>query len=219
MKTRLGKRLRALFEAIPEHGYDSVWDLCCDHGRLGMALLETDRTPWVHFNDSVPGILIDLEERLRRYGAEHYQLHTGPAEALALPDAGKHLLVLAGVGDELTVRILQSLSQHKTSAQFDWLLMPTHNLFQVRQFLIDQNWGLLEEGWVFENGRGYEWLRVTPAGGQRLENPAPFWDARNAEHRQHLTKLLKHARQQQRQTDSADAGIIAQAYAAALDQS
>lgn len=217
MKTRLGKRLRALYDAIPD-GYDSVWDLCCDHGRLGMALLETHRAPWVHFNDSVPSILTELETQLQRFGAEHYRLHPGPAEALILPKTGRHLLVLAGVGDELSVRILQSLRQQESAAQFDWLLMPTHNLFQLRQFLIEQHWGLLNEGWVFENGRGYEWLYLGANGQQILQNPAPFWDARIAEHRQHLSKLLKHARQLQRHNPSIETDQMAQAYAALLSR-
>lgn len=215
MKTRLGKRLTALFHAVPS-GYDAVWDLCCDHGRLGMALIETGRTPRVHFVDCVNGIMADLDERLIRYGATGYQLHTVEAERLSLPAEGRHLLVLAGVGDESTIRILDSLTRSDLQARFDWLISPANNLFQVRRWLREHGFGVLEEGLVFENRRGYEWLRVTldrRRAPTPIANPAPFWNARKPEHRAHLIKLVRHARQQcRRPADSSDAEAALAAY-------
>lgn len=214
MKTRLGKRLTALFEAIPS-GYDAIWDLCCDHGRLGMALIETGKAPEVRFNDCIDSIMTDLEARLIRYGARGYQLHTVEAEQLQLPRNGYHLLVLAGVGDEMTIRILQSLSHQTAPEHQDWLISPANNLFQVRRWLREQEFGVLDEGLVFENGRGYEWLRVTrdrqraPNG---IANPAPFWDARDPAHRRHLAKLIRHANKQRRNPQDTDAEAVLAAY-------
>lgn len=220
MKTRLSKRLTALLEQVPA-GYDAIWDLCCDHGRLGMALLETERAPLVHFNDSVPSIMADLEQRLRRYGAVNFQLHLASAEQLQLPDQGRQLLILTGVGDELSVRIIDALSDQLPAAQLDWLMSPANNLFQLRDALQQRHFGLIDEGLVFDNGRGYEWLYVTQdrqRATASIANPAPFWDAHNREHRRHLEKLLRHANQQQRQADAINAQAAAKAYAALLDQ-
>jgi len=215
MKTRLGKRLKALFNVVADD-YDSVWDLCCDHGRLGMALLETGRAPQVHFVDCIDSIMTDLAARLAQYGARHYQLHCYPAEQISLPTTGKHLLVLAGVGDEVTLRIVQQLQAQTTDAQIDWLISPANNLFQVRQFL-QPNFGILDEGVVAENGRLYEWLWVRSGAPKPIENPAPFWKPDEADHRRHLSKLLKHARQQQRQADNPQADAAALAYARLLE--
>ncbi len=207
MKTRLGKRLTSLFNAIPT-GYDCVWDLCCDHGRLGMAVIETKRAPRVHFVDCIESIMVDLESRLVRYGATGYELHTTAAENLRIPTDGKHLLVLAGVGDELSQRIIDAIISHQENAKVDWLISPSNNLFQVRRHLRLNNFGLQEEGVVFENGRAYEWLRVTQNRTRapiEVPNPASFWDADNPSHRAHLQKLIRHARKQLNSPNQADA--------------
>lgn len=206
MKTRLSKRLNALFDAVPP-GYDSVWDLCCDHGRLGMAILETARAPAVIFVDQIQGITRELEERLHRYGAEDYQVVCQDASTLKLPKQGRHLLVLAGVGDEVTLNIMAGLlAQGANKARFDWLVSPANNLFQVREQL--QQWPLSvqAEGFVMDKKRGYEWLLLQhcEAPPCPASNPAPFWDASQPEHRHHLQKLLRHARKQSKNPQQRD---------------
>lgn len=206
MKTRLSKRLRTLFDAIPA-GYDSVWDLCCDHGRLGMAILETARSPQVVFVDQIPDITQGVELLLQRYGAEGYKVMCQDAATLRLPDQGRHLLVLAGVGDEVTLSIMTSLMKNGASSpRFDWLVSPANNLFQVREQL--QQWPLsvVEEGFVMDKQRGYEWLLLQHSDIPQhpVSNPAPFWDATQPEHRQHLQKLLRHARKQSKNPDQKD---------------
>lgn len=218
MKTRLGKRLTTLFNAIPT-GYDTVWDLCCDHGRLGMAVIETKRAPRVHFVDCINSIMTDLEDRLVRYGATGYELHTTPAENLTIPAKGKHLLVLAGVGDELSQRIIDAIISHQENAEVDWLISPSNNLFQVRRHLRLNNFGLQEEGVVFENGRGYEWMRVTrdrTRAPNDVPNPASFWDSNNPSHQAHLQKLIRHARKQLNSPNQADAEQALALYEAVL---
>lgn len=226
MKTRLGKRLNALFDAIPP-GYDSAWDLCCDHGRLGMSLLETRRTEQVHFVDRVTSIMAQLEQRLTAYGAENYRLHIQDATTIELPAQGRNLAVLAGIGDEVTIAILSSASSPKVSTNItanperhmDWLISPANNLFQVRTFLRDNNFGLLNEGIVFENRRGYEWLRVTT---DRLKAPDPvtlragFWNPDRADHRAHLTRLVRHANRQLHNPEQTDARQMLELYQAVL---
>lgn len=214
MKTRLGKRLQALFDAIPP-GYDEVWDLCCDHGQLGLALLESQRAKQVHFVDQVDSIMLDLRDRLERYGATAYQLHTLPAEQLVLTAPTRPLLVLAGVGDEVTRAIVSAVSEHNPNTQPDWLISPANKLFQVRRYLQQQSFGLLEEGVVFENGRGYEWLSVSrdrQRAADPVPNPANFWNAEIPEHRTHLQKLVRHARKQLNNPHEQDAQLMLALY-------
>lgn len=206
MKTRLSKRLNTLFDAIPV-GYDSVWDLCCDHGRLGMAILETGKAPEVVFVDQIPEITQEVEAQLQRYGAEGYRVLCQDACTLELPSQGRHLLVLAGVGDEVSLNIMAGLLAHgATHSHIDWLVSPANNLFQVREQL--QQWPLsvFEEGFVMDKQRGYEWLLLqhSEAPQHPVSNPAPFWDASQPEHRQHLQKLLRHARKQYRNPQQRD---------------
>ena len=74
---------------------------------------------------------------------------------------------------------------------------------------------LAEKGVVFENGRGYEWLRVSQ-DRQRAPNPVPnpagFWDAQKIEHRTHLQKLVSHARKQLNNPKEEDARAMLALY-------
>ncbi|MHA7879930.1 MAG: SAM-dependent methyltransferase [Saccharospirillum sp.] len=212
MKTRLSKRLRTLFDAIPV-GYDSVWDLCCDHGRLGMAILETAKSPQVVFVDQIPEITDGVESLLQRYGAKGYQVECQDARTLNLPEQGRHLLVLAGVGDEVTLSIMTGLLNRGASdARFDWLVSPANNLFQVREQLRQWPLSVLKEGFVMDKQRGYEWLLLqhSETPNHPVSNPAPFWDASLPEHSQHLQKLRRHAlkqRQNPAQREQADQAL------------
>ena len=47
--------------------YDHIWDCCCDHGLLGMLLLERSAARHVHFVDCVPSLMQALELRLQRF--------------------------------------------------------------------------------------------------------------------------------------------------------
>lgn len=47
--------------------YDHIWDCCCDHGLLGMLLLERSAARQVHFVDCVPSLMQALELRLQRF--------------------------------------------------------------------------------------------------------------------------------------------------------
>lgn len=205
MKTRLGTRLRALFDAIPP-GYDSVWDLGCDHGRLGMAVLESGRAPAVTFVDRLARITDPLQHRLTAYSAHGYRVLTEDARDLMLPDTGRHLLVLAGVGDELMVAILEALAGQAVAERFDWLLSPANNDFEVRNYLRRAGYGLLAEGLVIERGRGYEWLRLSrdrQRAPRPVPNPAGFWDARRADHRALLERRVRHGERQLKGRDDA----------------
>lgn len=125
------------------------------------------------------------------------------------------LLVLAGVGDEVTQAIISAVSEHNPSTQPDWLISPANNLFQVRRYLQQQAFGLLEEDVVFENGRGYEWLRVSQdrqRAPKPVTNPASFWNAQVPEHRTHLKKLIMHARKQLKNPKEADAQLMLTLY-------
>ena len=63
---KISKRLKAINQLVPD-GYDHIWDCCCDHGVLGMLLLERKAAPTVHFVDQVPAIMALLEARLQQY--------------------------------------------------------------------------------------------------------------------------------------------------------
>lgn len=63
---KISQRLQQINSMISGH-YDHIWDCCCDHGLLGMLLLERSAARHVHFVDCVPSLMQALELRLQRF--------------------------------------------------------------------------------------------------------------------------------------------------------
>lgn len=63
---KISQRLQQINSMISGH-YDHIWDCCCDHGLLGMLLLERSAARQVHFVDCVPSLMQALELRLQRF--------------------------------------------------------------------------------------------------------------------------------------------------------
>jgi tRNA (adenine22-N1)-methyltransferase len=81
-----------------------LWDLCCDHGLLGLAALASGKFQEVIFNDAVAHVLEDLAPKLAGY--ENSRAILALAEDIAEPITGN--LILAGIGGEKIFKILSS---------------------------------------------------------------------------------------------------------------
>ena len=63
---KLSKRLQAINNMIDTH-YQNIWDCCCDHGLLGLTLLNRKTADIIHFVDIVPSLTTRLESLLEKY--------------------------------------------------------------------------------------------------------------------------------------------------------
>lgn len=219
---RLGRRLRQLVAQIPE-GYDCVWDLCCDHGYLGLELLQQRPDQSVTLVDQLAPVMADLHNRLLDSTPNaNWQCLTLDASLLRLPP-GRHLLVVAGVGDEVLLRIMTALrQQHSHRCRIDWLLSPANNVFLVRHQLQQWRMQTQDQGLIDERSKLYEWLRVQEWDQGELtsvDNPAPFWCASQALHRQHLSRLAAHVDRLYRHRQEPLALLEWQAWQRILEQS
>ncbi len=116
MRSQLSQRLNtALEQALPEKEF---WDICCDHGILGIHALRSQNFLEVNFVDQVPDIMHRLEEKIRKYieklnSAEgsiaKMNFYTSPAELLQIPLKGN--ICVLGVGAEKINFILQEWSK------------------------------------------------------------------------------------------------------------
>ncbi len=196
---KLGKRLRALRDMVTQP-YEEIWDLCCDHGFLGMALLDADKAQTLHFVDQLPGITTDLAERLQPYPAARYQVHTLPAEQVRWQANKRRLVIIAGVGGETVVEIVQQLAARNDLAATDWLLSPANSCYELRQYLRQAGFGLKAEAVVFERRRGYEmlWLGQRDSALATVDKVGSMWRSDCAEHDRHLRELVAHYRRRLR---------------------
>lgn len=204
----LGARLNAVFELVceaqlkPASAYDKVWDCCCDHGYLGAKLLAAGVSPAVAFVDQQAHIIEQLAAKLQTLDDGSL---TGRYEALAC-DAGtlnllpglRHLVILAGVGGEHIVDILAAIHTQHPAADIDYILCPTTTQFDLREYLVAEDFDLQHEQLVAEKGRDYEVILTSRAvfTGENVTLVGNMWDPKNPDHLRYQNKLIQHYERQ-----------------------
>ncbi|MCW8995458.1 MAG: tRNA (adenine(22)-N(1))-methyltransferase TrmK [Psychromonas sp.] len=197
----MGRRLQQI-EAMIARQYTHIWDCCCDHGQLGFSLLNAQAAQTVHFVDIVPKLLEQIEQTLRKYWQgdnKSWQVHCTDAGKLPIkqfsgePQTDKHLLIIAGIGGDLVIELLQSLLSVTAGYHVEYILCPVHHNYKVRQFLIKNHFMLINEALVFENKRGYEILHVSLEARQPLSPVGSvMWDFSDPLHLDYLHKTIRH---------------------------
>ncbi|MFP2767877.1 tRNA (adenine(22)-N(1))-methyltransferase [Oceanisphaera sp. KMM 10153] len=232
---KIGKRLQNI-EAMVEPGYTHIWDCCCDHGLLGAALLSRRAAPVIHFVDIVPSLMDELETRLRQFypamapqappsaSLSTWQLHCIDVATLPLSlHDGKQLVIIAGVGGDLMVKLVSAIHKANPDADIDFLLCPVHHQYTLRQQLIRLNFHLQQERLLEENRRFYELLLVSTRANthQRRTRVSAvgkqLWQARSPEQAdtasRYLNQTLGHYQRMQ-QGQHAEVFHIIEAYQA-----
>lgn len=138
-----------------------MWDLCCDHGALGRAVLEVFPQCHVVFNDIHPDIMQRLEQLLEHYHASNYSTLVCPAQNIQPQRGTQPVFILAGVGDEQCIEILSHLRTFPEAESFTYIISPATKVAYVRKHLIDQHYRLLSDQVVSENRRSYEIITVS----------------------------------------------------------
>ncbi len=218
-KTRMGKRLNALFNTIPDDT-TLLMDLCCDHGALGRSMLESNGNCHVIFNDIHNGIMAELQKQLINYQAKNFELNIGPAQNICLPQT-KHLsIILAGIGAEQCITILNNYFNQPQGNNATYIISPATKLFYVREFLVKSKVALVNETTVTENNRTYEILTVSINKFQHESQHAASslslfgdcWQKKSSDHINHITKLLKYYQAQQGHTTDPKLNNIIEGY-------
>lgn len=200
---KMSRRLQKI-DAMIGQSYQHIWDCCCDHGFLGLTLLQRQAADTVHFVDIVPQLLRQIESDLQtHYGQtqdkSRWDVHCADVKNLPLakvsenPECDKHLIVIAGVGGELTIELMTAILSKFSHYPLEFILCPVHHNYKVREFLISRQLGLIAENLIIENKRGYEILHVAlnvtePVSGVGSK----MWDFSQKEHIDYLQKSIKH---------------------------
>lgn len=196
----LGARLQSLFDAIEEvqgqalHRYDRIWDCCCDHGYLGIKIVEAKLCDKLIFVDQVPHIIQWLDSKLEKLPQERFDLIAGDAASLGFDANQRHLVILAGVGGGTIRAVMSAILKTYAGDSIDFLLCPTNGVFEVREYLIEEQVSSICEWIVSEKGRQYEvmHIRAGAEGGVKVSLVGNMWDASNQEHQTYLKKVIAH---------------------------
>ena len=197
---KLSTRLATMAQQV-SFEYEHIWDCCCDHGYLGFALLEQviqrQLSAKIHFVDCVAAITDPIAEQLhqREIDSRYWQVHCEDVAQLTLKgDKGlRHLVIIAGVGGELTLSLVQSLlSRHPTLA-VDFMLCPVHHQYELRQGLMNAGLRLHSEQLLHENGRYYELITVSACGPLVLSAVGSLmWQTNHELHLAYIMRKIQH---------------------------
>lgn len=223
---RLGDRLDHLFQWVgATESYRVIWDLCCDHGRLGLHLHQRHPNSQVILVDRVAGIIDKLREDYRALGDDRLLFKTADAAQLAIATEKRTLVIIAGVGGENVIAMLEGiLSRLDTDAGLEFMLSANSRMFELRAFLRSRSFTLIDEAFVTEKNFSHEhlWLRydssantggLTPAGLEPVSAiGASLWHDMNDTKRRYLHRLLQHHQRRLHNRDGTCSDQAIQAY-------
>lgn len=203
---KIGLRIQKLDEMIASP-YEVIWDCCCDHGLLGMMLLQRHAAKSIHFVDVIERLATTLQSKLKQHfsGEEFesvWQVHCENVANLSIPDIKSQLIIIAGVGGDTTIELVNSIIANHPNQQMEFLLCPVHRNYHVRECLISHKFGLVNECLIRENGRFYELLHVSSDAKQAISFVgSTMWDFSNEEHQLYLAKMIAHYQRKMKATD------------------
>lgn len=199
LNLKLSHRLNAVNLLVNE-SYDVIWDCCCDHGLLGMTLLEREIAKKVMFVDIVPELMCRLSNKLTQFAGPNlrseWQVQCQDVASIDLKPDAKQLVIIAGVGGELLLRLIHKIitnhDQH-TLSELSFIVCPVHHTYSLRQGLARLGLGLISEQIITENKRFYELLHVGFKSEAAIEPTGDtMWDFADKNHLQYLNKLIGH---------------------------
>lgn len=165
---RLSKRMQAL-AAMVSMG-NVLCDVGCDHGYLPIYLIQKAVIPRAIAMDVAEGPLLAAKTHIHEYGLSQTietRLSDG-LEKLAPQEADT--ILIAGMGGGLVMHILSQNPEVAKSAK-ELILQPQSELYEVRNFLWQQGYELLQEDMVKEDGKYYPMMKVKSIGQKAAGNP------------------------------------------------
>ncbi len=190
-------------EQMVRESYDHIWDCCCDHGQLGIELLQQNTASTVHFVDVVKPLMLQLEKQLQSYSTAglfgcNWRVHCLDVAKLPLSEVENinsvsHLIIIAGVGGDLLIKLVQSIVALHSKLNLEFILCPVHHNFKVREALIAMDFGLINECLVSENSRFYEILHLSQRENRVLSDVGSvMWDFERATDIEYLNQTIAH---------------------------
>lgn len=155
-------RLEYLLRTI-DNNHGHFYDLCCDHGHLGLNVLKHYNFSKIFLIDQVSEIIDKLSVKIKDSDipeAKRINIICLDAKILKIQNEFINTIFIAGIGGELTIKILENLiPQLKDEDRV--IISPHTDLVKVRRYLQDSTLHLISEGLVKERNKFYEVLKLT----------------------------------------------------------
>lgn len=195
---KLSQRLQTILNMVNDK-YDHVWDTCCDHGLLGRAIYLQKPSSTVHFVDVMDHLIKNIHKELKqdpRFSDDsRWFTHTLDSGQIPLQTAQSHLVIIAGVGGDLLLKLVQDiLLKHHKNTKIDFILCPVRQLHKVRFGLSELSLRLMDETLIKEFAHYYEILHVSnhKKGEDISLVGQSMWNLNRRVDQEYLRKNLKH---------------------------
>ena len=154
---QLSKRLQAVAGLLSE--WDCIADIGTDHGYIPIYLIEEKRCKRAIAMDVRKGPLSRAEEHIQQYGLEDVITTRLSDGVLALEKGEADAIVVAGMGGNLVIHILEDGAEIMKTVK-ECILQPQSELEKVRRYLRENHYKIVAEDMVIEDGKYYPMMRV-----------------------------------------------------------
>jgi len=136
-------------------------DIGTDHGYVPISLVQRKKIKKAIAMDVNKGPLKRAEEHIREAQLEEY-IETRLSDGVKKLEVGEvNSILIAGMGGDLVIRIIKN-GMEVCRAVDELILQPQSELGKVRKFLRENNFEIIDEDMVIEEGKYYPMMKVIP---------------------------------------------------------
>ena len=184
---KLSPRLKAITQLTPspcKHYYD----LYCDHGKVGQWVLNNKKSKAVTFVD-IREHLISQIAKVTKLPATF--LKTQDARSMTFADGS--FISMCGVGGYLIIECLKHYWLHNNFKTQTFLISANMHTFELRKYLMDNNYYASHDAITLDQGRCYEVLivRYSPEQSNICLFNEFAWNKQNITQKRFLTSKLQ----------------------------
>lgn len=163
---QLSKRLQAVANFVTKG--NTVADIGTDHGYIPIYLCEEGITPRAIAMDINQGPLKRAEENIQLHGLNN-RITTRLSDGVtALSKEESDTVIIAGMGGGLVKKILSEGTEVLKSVK-EFVLQPQSELKEVREFLRENHYCIIDEDMVLDGGKYYPIMKVVHGIMDELE--------------------------------------------------
>ncbi|MDC7300204.1 tRNA (adenine(22)-N(1))-methyltransferase [Agathobacter ruminis] len=156
---KLSKRMEAV-AAMVTPGY-KICDVGTDHAYIPIYLVQSGANPSALAMDLREGPLSRADEHIRDYHLED-RIATRLSDGIeALQDGEADSLIIAGMGGEVVLHILKAFPE-KCRHFKEMILQPQSDVDKVRRYLRENDFKIVDEDMILEDGKYYPMFKVVP---------------------------------------------------------
>ncbi|MCR5678244.1 MAG: class I SAM-dependent methyltransferase [Agathobacter sp.] len=146
--------------AMVTPGY-KICDVGTDHAYIPIYLVQSGANPSALAMDLREGPLSRADEHIRDYHLED-RIATRLSDGIeALQDGEADSLIIAGMGGEVVLHILKAFPE-KCRHFKEMILQPQSDVDKVRRYLRENDFKIVDEDMILEDGKYYPMFKVVP---------------------------------------------------------